>query len=116
MRSLSDVVINVEHEAPGEPNVRCTILLGTRYTVVFDTLYSQRDMQDVCGVVERQRRPVIVINSHADAAHAWGNAAFPLAPIVAHKSCRERFVLGHELTAQLRMRQKENPEEFAAVV
>jgi len=116
LRPISDLVVNVEHEAPDEPMVRCTILLGNRYTVVFDTLYSQRDMEAVCEVVERQRRPVLVINSHADDDHAWGNAAFPLAPIVAHEFCRERFLNGDELKVQLRTRQKENPEEFASVV
>lgn len=111
----SDQVVIAEHETSGEPGVRCTILLGERYTIVFDTLYSQRDMREVCALVEARRRPVLVINSHADDDHAWGNAAFPLAPIIGHILCRERFVVGHELTSQLRHRTEENPEEFENV-
>jgi glyoxylase-like metal-dependent hydrolase (beta-lactamase superfamily II) len=116
LRPVSDVVINVEHESPGEANVRSTVLLGSRYTIVFDTLYSQRDMYEACVVVERQRRPVIVINSHADEDHSWGNAAFPLAPIVAQEQCRDRFTKGDELVRQLAVRQKQDMEEFGDVV
>jgi glyoxylase-like metal-dependent hydrolase (beta-lactamase superfamily II) len=114
LHRLSDQVVNAEHETDGEPGVRCTVILGDRYTIVFDTLYSQRDMREVCTLVEERRRPVIVVNSHADDDHAWGNAAFPLAPIIAHDLCRDRFV-GDELFSQLRHRQQENPDEFAGV-
>ena len=115
LHHLSDRVVNAEHETSGEPGVRCTVLLGERFTIVFDTLYSQRDMRQVCALVEERRRPVLVINSHADDDHAWGNGAFPLAPIIGHDLCRQRFVVGHELASQLEQRQEENPEEFEHV-
>ena len=115
LQPLSDRVVNAEHEVDGEVGVRCTVLLGDRYTIVFDTLYSQRDMREVGTLVEKRRRPVIVVNSHADDDHAWGNAAFPLAPIIGHRLCRERFVVGDELTSQLLRRRQENPEEFGDV-
>jgi glyoxylase-like metal-dependent hydrolase (beta-lactamase superfamily II) len=116
LTTLSDLVVNAERGAPGEPNVRSTVLLGDRYTIVFDTLYSPRDMTEVCALVEERRRPLIVINSHADEDHAWGNGAFPLAPIVGHQQCRERFLDPDDVAARLRRRLPENPEEFGSVV
>jgi glyoxylase-like metal-dependent hydrolase (beta-lactamase superfamily II) len=115
LQPLSDRVVNAEHEADGDVGVRCTVLLGDRYTIVFDTLYSRTDMREVVALVEKRRRPVIVVNSHADDDHAWGNAAFPLAPIIGHRFCRERFLAGDELSSQLRLRRQENPEEFGDV-
>ena len=115
LQPLSDRVVNAEHEADGDVGVRCTVLLGDRYTVVFDTLYSRQDMREGGALAEKRRRPIIVVNSHADDDHAWGNAAFPLAPIVAHRLCRERFTGGDELTSQLRLRRQENPAEFGDV-
>jgi glyoxylase-like metal-dependent hydrolase (beta-lactamase superfamily II) len=113
---LSEFVVNADRGAPGEPNVRSTVLLGERYTIVFDTLYGPLDMTSVCTLVEERRRPLIVINSHADDDHVLGNGAFPMAPIVGHQQCRDRFLDPDDVAAQLRKRSRENPEEFGSVV
>jgi glyoxylase-like metal-dependent hydrolase (beta-lactamase superfamily II) len=116
LRPLADWVVNVERDAPGEPGVRSTVLLGERYTVVFDTLYSPRDMAPVSELADRRRRPVLVVNSHADYDHVWGNGAFPLASIVGHEACRERFLDDGDVAATLRRLLPESPEEYSLVV
>lgn len=116
LEPLSDAVINVAHRSEGEVDVRSTLLLGERWSVVFDTLYSPRDMSEVCKVLERRRRPVVVVNSHADEDHAWGNAAFPLAPVIGQHACRERFEDLGDLAALLGKRRSEDAEEFGQVV
>jgi cyclase len=70
----------------------------------------------VCNLVERRRRPVAIVNSHADDDHSWGNSAFPTAVVVAHQECRARFFDEDDLPAQLERRRTEDAEEFGPVV
>ena len=95
---FADWLYNGDLSAPDEPDVRCNVILGDAYTIVFDTLYSPRDMVPILEFVGRRHRPVIVVNSHADLDHAWGNAAFPLVPIIGHVECRARL-LGDQVVA-----------------
>jgi glyoxylase-like metal-dependent hydrolase (beta-lactamase superfamily II) len=113
---LTDVLINFRHRAAGDVDVRASVLLGDRWTIVFDTLYSPRDLPQLCDLAERRGRPVVVVNSHADDDHAWGNSAFPLAVVVGHHECRERFLDVDDLQAQLDRRRAADPEEFGPVV
>jgi len=107
---ISEVLVAVERGFPAEPGVRALVLCGERYTIVFDTLYSPLDMVGVLELAGQRRRPLLVINSHADLDHAWGNAAFPGIPIIGHASCRERMLgMGSMLEAE----QLAHPEEFA---
>ena len=116
LEPLTGAVVNVAHRSAGEVDVRATVLLGERWTIVFDTLYSPRDMTAVLELAERRRRPVLVVNSHADEDHAWGNCAFPMAPVVGQRECRERFFDPADVEALLKHRLKENPAEFEQVV
>lgn len=110
LTQLSDILYSAERGAAGEPGVRALILLGDRYTIVFDTLYSPRDMALPLDLAGRRRRPLLVVNSHADYDHAWGNAAFPGVPIIGHTLCRERLL---SEGAMLLEKQREDPAEYA---
>jgi glyoxylase-like metal-dependent hydrolase (beta-lactamase superfamily II) len=116
LEPLTDAVVNVAHRSAGEVDVRATVLLGERWTLVFDTLYGPRDMTAVLGIAEERRRPVLIINSHADEDHAWGNCAFPVAPVVAQRECRERFFDPADVAALLKQRLAEDRTEFEQVV
>jgi glyoxylase-like metal-dependent hydrolase (beta-lactamase superfamily II) len=64
-----------------------------RYVVVFDTLVSPTDMQPVMdwvGAALQSGRQLLVVNSHADWDHCWGNSYFT-APIIASDLCQERM-------------------------
>jgi len=66
------------------------IMTTDNYVVVFDTLLCPEDAAAVMQMVEDQLvgRQVLVVNSHADWDHAWGNAYFTgehAAPILAHE-------------------------------
>lgn len=66
--------------------VRAALVTGARRRVLVDTLLSPRD---VAGLAT----PDLVVNSHADWDHVWGNPAFAgRVPIIGHRRCRERLL------------------------
>jgi glyoxylase-like metal-dependent hydrolase (beta-lactamase superfamily II) len=64
------------------------VVISDRYVVVLDTLLCPEDAQRMMETVEDAHagRTLLVVNSHADWDHAWGNAYFTgeqTAPIIA---------------------------------
>ncbi len=72
-------------------------VISERYVVVCDTLLCPADMQIVMEQLHPElttERQLLVINSHADWDHAWGNSYFTgrqSAPLLAHQHCRVRI-------------------------
>ncbi len=72
-------------------------VISARYVVICDTLLCPADMQIVMENVRPELtngRQLLVVNSHADWDHAWGNSYFTSrqnAPLLAHHHCRERL-------------------------
>jgi glyoxylase-like metal-dependent hydrolase (beta-lactamase superfamily II) len=85
--------------APGEfedMEVDAYVIVTERYVVVCDTLLCPADMAAVLHEVgdTLAGRQLLVINSHADWDHCWGNRYFSealRAPIIAHELCRRRL-------------------------
>jgi glyoxylase-like metal-dependent hydrolase (beta-lactamase superfamily II) len=85
--------------APGEfekMEVDAYVLITAAYLVVFDTLLCPEDAHVMMQMVQDQLagRQVLVVNSHADWDHVWGNAYFTgehAAPIIAHEHGRIRM-------------------------
>ena len=72
------------------------IVITTRYVIVLDTLLCPEDMETVMHEVREELagREVLVVNSHADWDHCWGNNYFTgenAASIVAHDHCFTRL-------------------------
>ena len=65
-----------------------------RFNVLIDTLGTPELCQSALDLLEKKtgKRPLIVVNSHMDWDHFWGNAAIAgKAPIVAHAAALERL-------------------------
>jgi len=67
-----------------------------RYIILCDTLLCPEDMAQVIQEIQDEvaGRQLLVIDSHADWDHAWGNGYFTgthAVPIIAHQHCRERL-------------------------
>jgi len=65
------------------------VILTSRYAVVLDTLLCPEDAQAMLDLVrnELSGRAMLVVNSHADWDHCWGNARFTgklAVPIIGH--------------------------------
>lgn len=66
------------------------VVITDRYLVVLDTLLCPQDMVALMQMVQAEQagRQLLVVNSHADWDHAWGNNYFTgdhTAPIIAHE-------------------------------
>src|SRR5579872_991603 len=103
-------------EAPCEPgvDVRAMLACGDNYSLLLDTLLRPADLDTVRPLVESRNRPLLIVNSHADWDHWWGNAAFPDAPVIAHRLTRERQL--REGRRSLAAQRRKDPETFADVV
>ncbi|EFH90195.1 MBL fold metallo-hydrolase [Ktedonobacter racemifer] len=86
-----------ESEEKGLMEVDAYAIITRDYVVVCDTLLCPEDMEAVLREVQDELagRQLLVVNSHADWDHTWGNNYFQgrhAAPIIAHASCRERML------------------------
>jgi glyoxylase-like metal-dependent hydrolase (beta-lactamase superfamily II) len=73
------------------------IVFTDAYMVVFDTMLCPEDVSIMMHMVQDEvgKRTILVVNSHADWDHAWGNAYFRgehTAPIIAHEYGRIRLL------------------------
>lgn len=98
-------------------------VVSTRYVVLIDTLLNPALADMMLDAVRADLdagRQLLVINTHADWDHAWGNTAFvgPAArypaPVIGHRLCRERL-LAEEAQATLAQKQAEEPQLYGAV-
>lgn len=93
MTAISPIVENVYAvEANDTVEVRAILVTGTHFTLLLDTLARPSDLEDVRTFVADRDRPLLIANSHADWDHWWGNAAFPEAPVIAHRLSYDRQV------------------------
>ena len=65
-------------------------------------------------LVESLGKPLLVANSHADWDDWWGNAAFPDAPVIAHRLTLARQL--KEGKRSLAAHRKKDPDGFADVI
>jgi glyoxylase-like metal-dependent hydrolase (beta-lactamase superfamily II) len=98
-------------------------VISERYVVLIDTLVNPATaevMVDATRDALRNGRQLLVINTHADWDHYWGNAAFAgpgahhPAPIIGHRLCRAR-VLAPESQAYLEEMQRTDRQTCADV-
>ncbi|GER91825.1 hypothetical protein KDW_59870 [Dictyobacter vulcani] len=99
--------------------VDCYLLTTERFLLLCDTMICPEDMaivtQDIQG--EQGKRPLLVMNSHADWDHAWGNSYFTgehIAPIIAQQHCHKRMESEKDQTF-LAGFQREYPNHFNSV-
>ncbi len=100
--------------------VDCYLLATERFLLFCDTLIRPADMATVSAMLpgELRKRPVLVMDSHADWDHAWGNGYFTgehAAPLIAHEHCRQRLE-SEEARTFLASYQKTYPNHFHTVV
>jgi glyoxylase-like metal-dependent hydrolase (beta-lactamase superfamily II) len=84
-----------------------------RFLVVIDTHSTPalgRQLRDLVDPL-RGNRTLLVVNTHADYDHAWGNAAFEGSLILGHRRCAARLQ-GDEFAAALERRRSEQPGRF----
>lgn len=97
-------------------------VVSARYVVLIDTLVNAATAQVMVDALREplQTRQLLVINTHADWDHCWGNMVFAgphathPAPIIASRLCR-KHVLSDEAQSKLQEIQAEDPATYGAV-
>ncbi len=94
-----------------------------RYVILLDTLVNPQSARALLGAVHESLnggRQLLVVNTHADWDHCWGNAVFAgpdaiqQVPIIAHRRCRERL-FAPEAATTLTEKQQHEPELYKDV-
>jgi glyoxylase-like metal-dependent hydrolase (beta-lactamase superfamily II) len=88
MRELAPAIWLAERPLDADLLVCAAVILGETVSAVVDTLIRPEDMDPVRELLGQHGRPILVVNTHADWDHTWGNCAFPDTPIIAHRLCR----------------------------
>lgn len=96
------------------------LLITERFLLLCDTLIRPEDMSLVTQSIQGEltERPLLVMNSHADWDHAWGNSYFTgkrMVPIIAHEHCHRRMESEKDKTFLANF-QREYPNHFQSVV
>lgn len=113
LRELTPAIWLAERPLDAELAVCAAVILGETVSAVIDTLIRPEDMAPVRDLLGRHGRPTLVVNTHADWDHTWGNAAFPDTPIIAHRLCRaEMLTKGQRTLTEKRVKE---PERFRDV-
>ena len=111
------------HIAANGDLVNVFVVITQRYVVLVDTLLNATTAQALVDFAQPHLtgRQLLVINTHADWDHAWGNQLFAglnascPAPIIAHAACAARFDLP-ETHLLLQQFQREQPAIFGDVI
>lgn len=107
-----------------EPVVDAFAVISQRYVVLIDTLINPRTAHQMIGFLKgflEGGRQLVVINTHADWDHVWGNqlftgpqAEYP-APVIGHRNTQVVFE-SQESKNYLKHMQGQNPGVFDNVV
>jgi glyoxylase-like metal-dependent hydrolase (beta-lactamase superfamily II) len=110
----------LEHEGLQLP-MQVFVVVSERYVVIVDTLINRQTGDELAAIARAHLpgRQLLVVNTHADYDHAWGNMAFAdagpyCAPIIGTRRCAERLRSAADL-AMLGERQLHDPARFGEV-
>ena len=86
---IADNVYSFQSETYAQ--VTAGAVIGQNWAVVIDTLALPEEALAMRAFIEQELGVPIryVINTHSHADHAWGNAYFPEATVIAHSLCRK---------------------------
>ena len=93
------------------------IVVTERYVVVVDTMINVETAVSLHNHAKAHlsaNRQLLVINTHADYDHAWGNQVFDT-PIIGSTLCAERLTDGGQSQERLTQMQADEPDIFAGV-
>lgn len=102
--------------------VQCFVILAARFVIVVDTMINPATamkMLRLAGAHRPAGRRLLVVNTHADFDHCWGNQLFGPgamyeAPIIGQHLCAAR-IQSQEASDYLLQMQREEPAYFPAV-
>lgn len=76
------------YELP-EWNLNLHLILGEKYNYIIDTGLGSESVAPIKEYLGNSQKPIVVINTHHDWDHVWGNHCFHEFSIISHILCRE---------------------------
>ncbi|MCL2368896.1 MAG: MBL fold metallo-hydrolase, partial [Oscillospiraceae bacterium] len=77
-----------QYSLPGW-NLNLHLILGEKCNYVVDTGLGSESVAPIREYLKNDPKPIIVINTHHDWDHVWGNHCFDECIIISHSSCSE---------------------------
>ena len=68
------------------------LILGGKFNYLIDTGLGSTSVEPVLDYLKGNSNPVIVINTHHDWGHVWGNGSFKDHTIISHWRCRDMIM------------------------
>lgn len=68
------------------------LIVGQKYNYLIDTGLGSASVEPVLEYLKDNPHPIIVINTHHDWDHVWGNGSFLKHMIIAHWRCRDMIM------------------------
>jgi glyoxylase-like metal-dependent hydrolase (beta-lactamase superfamily II) len=87
IEKISKRNIIFSYELP-EWNLNLHLILGKRYNYIIDTGLGSESVAPIKEYLGSSQKPIIVINTHYDWDHVWGNHCFNECSIISHSLCR----------------------------
>ena len=81
------VLFNFDEIGDWELNLQ--LILGREYNYIIDTGLGSASVEPIKRYIKDDNKPVIIINTHHDWDHIWGNGEFENSIIISHRLCRE---------------------------
>jgi len=76
------------YELP-EWNLNLHLILGDKYNYIIDTGLGFDSVVPIKDYLGDNKKPIVVINTHHDWDHVWGNHYFRDCSIISHRLCRK---------------------------
>ena len=90
LTKVTDRTIMLTVPESADSTVNLALILGAKHNFIIDTGVGSGSVAPLPELAGKDK-PIIVINTHGDWDHVYGNGVFENGIIVAHKLCRERM-------------------------
>ncbi|MCL2592911.1 MAG: MBL fold metallo-hydrolase [Defluviitaleaceae bacterium] len=70
-------------------NLNLGLILGNKRNYIIDTGLGSGSIEPILKYIANDYKPIVVINTHHDFDHIWGNWVFKNSLIIAHKICAD---------------------------
>jgi len=68
-------------------DLNLALILGARHNYIIDTGLGCGSVAPIINYIKSNKKSTIVVNTHHDFDHVWGNCAFENSFIISHKTC-----------------------------
>jgi len=91
LTKITDRTIMLTVPESADSTVNLALILGAKHNFIIDTGVGPNSVQPLLELIKSDDKPIIVINTHGDWDHVYGNCVFENGIIVSHKLSRERM-------------------------